>query len=56
VRIPLASVSQEIVADLNQIENDLRNNQKKADEFDKDFLERRNEVFDAIDDFNPGGK
>jgi len=48
-------LSQEIVGDLKKMEDDLVNNQRKAEEFDKAFLEGQNGVFDAIDAFGSGG-
>lgn len=47
-------LKQDVATHLNHMEAGLAKNQEYADEFDKEFLEGQNAVFDAIEAFHEG--
>lgn len=49
-------LKQEVVAHLNNMKNELAENQKRAEEFDREFLKGQTDVLNAVNDFNTGNK
>lgn len=47
-------LSEGVQAHLSHMESELAKNQERAEEFDREFLQGQNGVFDAVDDFHSG--